>query len=378
MSNDVSNLLCALCFYSLETEEKKFPCGNPKCVNKICFDCFRHLIHYSYENKVLPSCPVQNCREIYLDSDLNGLNLSLKEKYRTACFDFFLKSDGDSIQKDILEREIIDKIRADKLQFLEKSFPPAVGLVSRVAFKQKLHKINEHKKELVHLKLTSNKKKCFFQSCNGFLDENDKIWVCFSCESRFCKKCEKEIDVSRLERHHCNENDVQSLAIINGMIRCPGCDIPVFKNVGCDFITCSNCSTNFHYKTGEISNHGSTNVKIQLAPEQRLLSALYRNELNEKTMELILLIESLRPPVVSKDIILRPIHRSLKNNNVTNRKNNEKELVYLLEKYTRYKYNARDYVQTISKIEKRFLSSSCSSLTLEEFLRDALDSLRKK
>ncbi len=385
---------CVLCFGSFPStnEQQRISCGNPNCIQEMCVDCIQHLIQHSYTNQILPTCPVQTCREIYLDSDLNSKEDVPREfidKYRKACFDFFLKSNGDSIQKKILEQEIIDKIRAEKLQFLEASFPPAIALVARIAFKHKLHKINEHKKELVHLKVNSNNKKCFYQSCCGFLEEEEEnIWKCLSCESRYCKLCEKDLEsilyrTDKEKDHICNESDVESLNIVNGMIRCPGCDIAVFKDIGCDFITCANCSTRFHYKTGEATNHGSVNAKIVLAPEQRFLSSLYRNELSPVGMETLLLIESLRPPQISKNSILRPIHKFLKTpekfkNNLNLKNNTTRELVNALDKYTRNKYISKKYIQTVSKIEKRLLFVSGEKLLspIEDFLQTCLQELR--
>ena len=379
---------CGLCFFSLdETGGENISCANPNCASKMCVDCLGHLIHYSSENKSLPCCPVKTCGEIYYFSDVQkNKQKILPAQYKKACFDFFLQSDGDSIEKQILEREIIEKIRAEKLEFLEKSFPEAVGLVARISFKHKLNKINEKKKELVHLKVSGNKKKCFFQSCTGFLDELDevdKVLVCLLCENHFCKLCEKELDKEDAKKHECDQNDIESLNIVNGMTRCPGCNLPVFKNVGCDFITCSSCSVSFHYKTGERTNHGSVNLKIQLAPEQRLLSALYRSELEEKqSMELMLTIESLRPLVVSKNIILYPIHRFIKTSYRYHRpdpyirQKHENEVACNLEKYTRYKHESKKYVQTMLKIEKYFQKRDSDST--EKVLKAALEDICSK
>lgn len=385
-------LQCALCFVTLdENKRENTCCANPNCSSKICIDCLEHLIQYSVNNSVLPCCPVQTCKEIYFYTDIQRSNMSIATQYKKACFDFFLKSDGDAIRQDILEQEIIDKIRAEKLQFLENSFPPAVGLVARISFKHKLHKISQSKKELVHLKVKNNKKRCFYQACTGFLDDNinnvtngignnGEILICLLCETQFCKRCEKELDSSHNKKHECNEDDVRSLNLVHGMTRCPGCNLPVFKDVGCDFITCSSCSVSFHYKTGERTRHGSVNARIQLAPEERLLSAIYRKELPESCLELMLLIESFKPPVVPKHIILRPIHRSIK---TSDSQRFERDLVIALEKYTRYKYNSKRYSQVIRNIEKH-LSKIFSSIHLNQddlvcdldlFLKDALDEI---
>ncbi len=377
---DVIN--CVLCFFVIGITDKSITCGNPSCSAAMCMDCFEHLIQYSCHEKVLPTCPSQSCKEIYLYIDVAKARKDLTEQHKRASFDSFLKLNEDSLQKKILEQAIIHKIRAEKVRFLEESFPPAVSLVARIAFKHKLHKINEAKKDLVHMKISSNKRRCFYQSCNGFLDDQDnensapKLFVCMLCESNFCKFCEQDLSLDSQLVHQCREEDVQSLSLINGMVRCPGCNFPVFKDIGCDFITCSTCSTNFHYKTGEKTNHGSVNAKIQVAPELRLLSILYASVLGQRSLEILLSIEAFRPETVSKNIILRPVFSYLKKLNVNpdnrTKATHELELVRALDKYTLYKYSSKKYIQILSTIEKRLLASNMTPLETEMFLFDSL------
>lgn len=402
---------CALCFFAFEDiPGYQICCGNPTCGSKICKDCLQHLLHYCARNKFVPNCPVQSCQEIYLYSDVKRMDFNKQTKparrrrrtvistetlpeyientekvfttqYEKASFGFFLKSNGDAIRKQILEQEMLNKIRAEKLHFLENSFPPAVGLVARVAFKHKLHRVNENKKELVHLKVRAQQKKCFYQVCTGFLEANGNVWVCMLCDSRFCKKCENALVLS--SGHTCNEADVKSLGLINDMIRCPGCNLPVFKDIGCDFITCSNsaCGVHFHYKTGEITNHGSINSKIILAPAKRKLSIIYENRLNGSSLALLLLIESMQPVTVSKNIILRPLHKFMKNKNdrdhvVTRhtRRTHEQDLAVALETYTRYKQESKRYTQALLKIENQ-LQKPSETQTMDAILQEIFDTI---
>ena len=398
---------CVLCFFALEdVVGYQISCGNPECHGKLCVDCMEHLLQYSSQNRLLPSCPVQSCKEIFMYSDVKKLDATGREtemdwrtrkrklarndggklaaQYRRTCFDYFLKSDGDAVQREILERDMINKIRSEKLHFLENAFPEAVALVARVAFKHKLHKVNESRKALVRMKVQTHKRKCFFQSCTGFLEDGDaqpRSLICMLCASRFCKDCEKELND---DDHKCDEDDLKSVIVMSDMIRCPGCDSPVFKDVGCDFITCSNsaCGVNFHYKTGDVTNHGSVNQKIQLPPEQRLLSVLYHDQLPTQSMQLLLTVESLRPAEVTKDIILRPIHKYMKQSTDgmsarTARDANENDLCLALEKYTNYKHAARKYARHLLRIERKLKTHSgcvCSD-ELEVMLKTALADL---
>lgn len=394
---------CALCFFALEdVVGYQISCGNPQCHSKLCVDCMGHLLQYASQHQLLPSCPLQTCKEMFLYSDVKKLDAAGREteidrrtrkrklvqngggklagQYRRACFDYFLKSDGDAVRKQILELDMINKIRAEKLQFLENAFPEAVGLVARVALKHKLHKVNESRKALVHMKVQTHKRKCFFQSCTGFLEENGHVLICMLCASRFCKDCEKELNEND---HECDEDDVRSLSVINEMIRCPGCDLPVFKDVGCDFITCSNsaCGVNFHYKTGEVTKHGSVNHKIQLAPEQRLLSVLYHDRLTTQSLQLLLTLESMRPAEVTKDTIVRPIHKYIKQiangaSPQTARESTENPLCLALEKYTDYKHAARKYARHLLRVETELKKCSDSG-ELETTLETALTDLRR-
>ena len=163
------------------------------------------------------------------------------------------------------------------------------------------------------------------------------------------------------------------------MIRCPGCNLPVFKDQGCDTITCSNCSTNFVYSTGEKGAGGSVNQKIQLAPEKRLLSSLYGSTLDDKCLNLLLRIESLQPLVVSKNTILRPLYNSIKKSS-SSATNPGKNMARLLEKYTISKYKTKKYMQIMTEIEKYFLKKEFyekeKKQTVEDFLFDTLEIVR--
>ena len=93
--------------------------------------------------------------------------------------------------------------------------------------------------------------------CNGFLDEK---LVCMTCHTSFCLQCEKLLTSD----HKCRPEDIESISVIKDMIHCPQCQLPVFKDVGCDSITCSNCGQLFKYSTGEKGGHGSINAPIKL------------------------------------------------------------------------------------------------------------------
>ncbi len=383
----------------------------------------------------------------------------LGDTYAHACFLFFLHANGSDIHQELREREMISAIRKEKLEFLETNFPKAISVVASVAFRSKLYKVNRERERLSIKKAQADMKRCFYQACNGLLSIIEENHLeCSDCGSRFCSFCEKAIccgaasgesgtdqvqgrpeqrseqwseqrSEQRSEqqrRHVCKEEDLQSKALVGGLIRCPGCRVAIFKDVGCDFITCSICSINFHYKTGEITKQGSSAHNKKIAPkfggdgDARKLSRLYFKDIialpspplpngdddgqqqqRPSSISLLEHFENKKPRVIPKGAILKPLRVHLQavssqsaanvctpnliktsaSDGAAGRRRRDaampqitvgSQIGHLLELYTRKKYEKKRYMEWMTKIEECILQGDASRAHLRSVIEDAL------
>jgi hypothetical protein len=293
--------LCAICFCEFDGTETKYTCGNVDCSTLLCLQCIEALITFSEGKSLIPTCLNKACNEIYLVSDLKGISSNSMRCYENACFNYFLKKDSDTVNKMLDQDDIIKKIRDERLKFIEQTFPRAISFIANLAFKDRIKQLDKQKRTIIAMKFKNASKTCFNPACNGFLDAD---LICMKCNTSFCKKCTKKIG----QNHACKQEDLDSIDLINNMIHCPGCKLPVFKNEGCDSITCSNCSTNFLYSTGLIGGHGSGNAKININIAKPIrISSEFSSKIPKESLPLILKIESLEPAFKSKDTLLTPI-----------------------------------------------------------------------
>ena len=335
-------LLCSICFCPFELTESKYTCADPKCNIMTCAICLEALIIFSEKGNLIPTCPSNDCNGIYIVSSLINISSETIKIYENACLNFFLKDQGDNIKKKIEEKKIVDKIRDERLQFLEQKFPKGIAFVAKLAFTDKLKQLDKQKSNIINLKLKNAQKSCLNSTCNGFLDPN---FVCMSCLVEFCNKCEKKLTM----QHNCKQEDLDSVNFVNNMIHCPGCKLPIFKNEGCDSITCSNCGINFLYSTGKIGGHGSANAKINVDVTKKThISNDFSTSIPLDCLPLILQLEALQPPLKSKDAILTPIKlyiQSGKNKNLYAR-----DLSKKIDLYTKFKYNNIHYHKCLVEI----------------------------
>lgn len=345
--------VCEICFTEFDNSATKYACGNLNCDTKLCGDCIDALISFSKNSNLIPTCPNKSCNELYILRDIKGMTLNIINNYEEACLNYFIKENGDSVQKRINENEIIEKIRNERLIFIEKAFPKAINLVANLVFKDKMKKLDKQKRSIINKKLSDSQRACLSSICNGFLD-ND--FICMKCGLNFCKKCEKKINTN----HECRQEDLDSINLINNMTHCPGCKLPVFKNEGCDSITCANCNTNFLYSSGKAGGHGSSNQKINInisKPEN--LSTQFEKVIPSDCLPLILEIENKRPTFKSKDILLIPI----KNYMLKHEKNKcAKDLAKKLEEYVISKRKNIKYHNFLNEIGDLLMNKNFDNL----------------
>jgi uncharacterized Zn finger protein (UPF0148 family) len=333
--------VCVICYDDIDDINKSIKCCN-KCSTHVCTDCMGALINYS---DTLPSCPNQNCNGYYMISELKSLNREIKNKYYLSCFNYIYKSDGDTINKRVEEKKIIAKIRKEKIKFMEDKFPKGIIFVAKKVLSHKLNKLNKQRKDMINKKLDKSKKLCMNSMCNGYLDQD---YNCMTCSTDFCKKCEK----LKKPNHKCKKEDLDSINLINNMTHCPKCHLPVFKNEGCDSITCANCDTNFVYSTGKIGGHGSSNTKITVRRERKL-SVDLEEVIPANCMEYILKLESSKPATVSKDVVLSPFINY--NSDTSNKITIGRKVAKNLEKFTLNKHKNKVYYNKLIAIEKLLL-----------------------
>jgi hypothetical protein len=294
---------CIICLFPLEKNETH-QCNNTRCQELFCRECLLLLIDFCIEEKTIPKCPAKNCDYYLTISNLNGLNEAYIAKYCNICMDFFLKDCGDEVQRQLQEKKIMDKLRTERLKFINQTYPAAIVLVSNIAFQSKIKRLDKQKKDTMKKNQSQYARKCMNITCNGTL--NDKS-VCLVCDSAFCSKCENVLIPDTA--HECKQTDIDCVNLISNMIKCPGCFLPVFKDTGCDAITCGNCKTNFLYSTGEIGGHGSVNKAVNLNTSNKI-SVHYREhfeKLDPMCLERLLEVEYLEPKKISKNILLTPI-----------------------------------------------------------------------
>jgi hypothetical protein len=371
---------CLICMCPFDTNETKFTCSNPNCIGVICKDCLTYLITYSEKESVLPKCPSHKCDNIYIRSVLTNSHFSeeILKMYDLSCFKYFLNDNRDKLQTKIQEIELLKTLRKERMKFLESMFPHAIYLTAQIAFKDKLKALDKKRTKKINEQINSLHKRCMNFTCKGMLDSNEREYFCATCTSKFCLKCEKLLNETNVllndinNTHICDKSNELSIDWINKQVKCPNCKLPVFKNDGCDSITCSNCNTNFKYSTGEIGGHGSINAKILInLNNYKKLSHVYRDLLEPYTLDVLVRIESTEPMQFNHNYILSPITEYIKS---TDNNNEEKHLINYyakkftnkLEQFIKNKFDIIKYQQKMIKLESLFKSPDI--IITEDFL----------
>jgi len=308
---------CMICFSPIEKNDKVFKCGDPKCIARTCQECTIALINYSFGERLIPKCTSQHCQSYYLWSGLIGLPKEVQNQYAMCTLEYMLHDKGENVKKQVEQKKILDRLRLERKKFIEKTFPAAVALVCSITFASKIKTLERNRSKQIQEQMEASHRTCMNLYCNGHLTSepnNDKsgdsTLKCMTCSTQFCSKCEKTLSADSI--HKCQEADIESIKMIESMIHCPKCHLAVFKDVGCDSITCANCGEHFLYSTGQKGGHGSQNAKIVIRAQRQLLSHVYKDQMDHQQMELIRLIEILEPKAVSDAsiyTILRTIYK---------------------------------------------------------------------
>lgn len=210
----------------------------------------------------MPTCPGTYCRAHILATAIRDLDPETRHAYNEVLVSFLHMETRDSVSAALSQKALVERMRAEKHAFLQSTFKPAVNLVIRVALASQLKTVQRRNSEVKRL---VGGRKCINALCPGLLDDR---FTCAVCVTSFCARCEKEIAAAAV--HECKPDDIASVEFVASLVRCPNqkCGAPVIKSIGCNYMTCSVCRTNFDYVTGELSMHGNHTTDDKLVLRQ--------------------------------------------------------------------------------------------------------------
>lgn len=342
---------CIVCYGVIEHEHQ---CSDIRCKESFCRDCLESLIDFCVDEGILPKCPARDCGSFLTLSDFDGLDKDILLKYYQLCLNYFLKDQGDVIEKQIQEKALLRKHCEDRQKFIQDEFPAGISLMANIAFKSKLKRLEKQKAAV--LKKDVKHRSCMNSTCAGFLVD----MICSVCQTEFCKQCEKTLD----KHHTCKQDDLDSVHFVNNLISCPACGQRIFKNQGCDHVSCA-CGENFHYSTGESGGPGSKNVKIAVNIDQRYkLTVLYKDKVPKSCLKRLLQLESLEPKSISKDTLLVPVKKYIE----TKDERMAKVLANKIDAYHQNRFRNRDYQTNMVRLENMLKSEELSQLKFSQQL----------
>jgi len=345
--------VCTICFC---TEGFSLKCVDNSCTTHVCEDCFVVYLNHCLNENSLVKCLNQFCKFYILSDSFNSTDYY--PLYKKVIINAFMYSQGSEVTDKIIMTKMITDLRSERKRFI-KEFPLAIKLIINVALQKKLNSIDKHNKLFMKDLVTSANRLCMISHCNGKLAAN---FECLKCSTKFCKLCEKILK----ENHICSENDVESLKLISQIIKCPNCLIPIEKSQGCNNMTCASCKTNFLYKTGQISAHGSRNVIIN--PQKTKFKFDFKQKYPIRITNLLYKVEYLEPPEPST-VILNNVIEKLIFSTENNLPINDDEVLKSFEKYIKNKINYIKFMSIIADIQEHHEKDNIDENYLETMLK---------
>lgn len=346
----MAKIECIICFDELE-EGDVFTCGDSHCYSPICGDCVSSYIEHSESDGKLPQCCNVPCKGYYLYNDIKRLSKDTLKLYESCFFKYSTTMNGNDFQKDAERLKIIKKIREKRMIFIKAEFPKAISKLASFSFTDKLRRIERGRLKMIKTKLKLARRFCMNVTCDGFLTDD---LTCLTCLTRFCEKCEKPL----VDGHVCKQEDIDSVNVVKNCIKCPTCNLPVVKEIGCDAMTCSNCNTRFFYSSGNIGgggNHGQ-NKRISIVTKTKKLRKLFKLEQHNSLEVLLHKLEEAKPRAVKSDYWSTPLKRYYRDKNKAIA---GKNLALNFDKYSRFLYESKNYnlkIKEVKKIVKEFFS----------------------
>lgn len=213
-----------------------------ECQSVICRGCLTSYIEFSCRNNSIIMC---ECGSNYKYGDIQGDTYNKWCRVR-ATTNFDILDDGAKV--------LLDLFRKERDMYL-KTLPKGISFVIRVAMGSKM-KMLEHLQKKVPIKT----ERCFSLFCTGRILPTGE---CNQCSKVWCLLCERPMDD---QDHKCKQEDVDTVTATKDLVRCPECNVPIYRIGGCNMVTCHCCQTNFDYTTGERTfsgNHETIHINLK-------------------------------------------------------------------------------------------------------------------
>lgn len=347
---------CLICFSPINGLPVR--CGAPQCTAAMCAECASSLIDFSFREEIMPRCPNGHCRNIILFKNIRSFPQI--HKYYEVCMKELLKTKGDLAQKKANAEIMINKLRQERQTFIRDNFPAAVGLVANLAFGSKVNRLEKQKRDKIAETLGSTHRTCMNLMCKGLLDENYK---CVKCATQFCRECEQRFESG----HKCDENDRQSIAFIQNMVKCPKCSLPIERSEGCSYMRCSNCGTNFDYNTGKAGGMGNEHNAAVTAQKRIMLSVAYETLLTPTQLSLLIDIEAAEPRGKDDQTVTNLLKNHYKGERVDPR-----EVTVALHRWLEQSHRVKRYYNLVSEIEDLIKKKQLDEHYLRRILSEIL------
>lgn len=340
---------CPICFDNVGNEY--IECHNLSCHTKMCIDCADAYLDSSISDKLIPNCP--GCNTQYIHRNFKSFS-NLVKKYNRACLFKLITVNGDKARKDLEIINRLERLREARNVFIKSKFPAAIVLTAQIAMPRKLSKLDKQIKDSITAQSNKSSRTCMNLTCNGSLNSELN---CMTCNTSFCKECETRIAPG----HICKQSDIESVKVVNESVRCPNCNLPIIKDVGCDHITCANCNTKFFYTNGNEGGGGSHVTPINKVETKILLSENYNEYLSSAgIMDLMVRLEGLQPRKANEIPINKHLLTFYRNGMVEDPKLLD-DLAKSCDKYFLARYKNHIFQTLINDVESLIIDKSLTS-----------------
>lgn len=369
---------------TIDPNTKQIRCHDERCTAVVCEDCIPLLLRHCLDIGTVPKCANVTCSGRYLISSLrlsaliprsyttpaNSMSThgstsssssqqnppedSIVQLFHECVIKGLSNSSGDEARKINEFQALIERLRKERLEFINREVPKGVAEIAKICFRSKLNAVDKTRRQRLQRALVQSKRVCMNVLCDGSLDMNLR---CMKCESVFCKDCEARIIV---QPHRCKPEDLESIKLQNETtVPCPNCAVRIQRSWGCNHMTCAACKTNFDYSTGTIGGGGNhqTYDGLNLA-KTRMLTEVYADQLrNDRDLTSALTrVESHAIPTPDPVTIEKAVAEYQRTQNASK----------LVSSYCRFiatRHKANKFVRVITELETLLRAGT---LTLED------------